>query len=349
MELTVVGFNFKTSTLQDRERWILQDSDIPNFLQCIVRLSGVEGAVYLATCNRVEIYACLKRGAHPISLIDYWKNRLSLDDKETLPAYVYKGDEAYAHLLKVAVGLDSLALGEPQVLGQVKEAYAQALELKVTGPLLNFIFQQTFRVAKQIRTEIGIGKYPVSIASIALMLAEQIFGDFTDTEALVVGLGEMGMQTADLLSKRGVGKLVVTNRTEAKAKDFASRVGAEVHPFENLQEALSRADLVITCTASPVPVLTKEMFLGNKFVMRQRPTILIDLGVPRDIEPAVSNLNGVYLYNVDDLKTIADKNLAVRQKEAKLALEKIGTVARTFEDVWGKKVEWNRRACSSAG
>ena len=314
MELVSLGSNFKTTSISERERWTIAPARIPDFLNGLLQIPKVEGAVYLATCNRVELYVVCQDGVHLASLFQNFS-----------PAYVYKGKEAFAHLLKVASGLDSLVLGEPEILGQVKQAYAFALEQKVTGPLLNFVFQRVFSVAKQIRTETGIARYPVSISSVAVMLMEQIFGDFKNLTAMVVGLGEMGLQTSELLLKRGVKKLIRANRT---------KVSENIVSLDHLEEILPTIDLVVTATSSETPLISKEM-ISKKM---ENPLVMIDLGVPRDIEPSVANLENVYLYNVDDLKTVADKNLAFRQKEAEFAEKMVEKALATFELEWEKRI-----------
>lgn len=311
MDLIVFGVNFKTTSIAQREAWVVE-----NFY----REEGVHGVVILATCNRVEIYAAVEAGFSP---------------EKFSPAYTYKNEAAFAHLLKVVCGLDSMVLGETEVFGQVKQAYHRALELKTTGPLLNFVFQRAFQVAKKIRTETGIGRYPVSVGTVAILLLEQIFGCLKGVRALVVGLGEMGSQTAKLLRERGVEKLYLINRTEILSRDFAKHLGESVEAFawKQLEVVLPQADVVITSARSPSWIFSKE-----NFSKREDFQVWIDLGVPRAVDPAIGRLDGVYLYNVDDLKTIAEKNLANREAEGRLAEVLIQKQLLTFQIEWTKRV-----------
>ena len=343
MELIAFGFNFKTSSIAAREGFRLADERVPAFLVGLKALPSVSGVVYLSTCNRVEIYAAISRNSGVAGLMQYWIDFLGIKDVGSAPSYFYKSGEAFAHLIRVASGLDSLVLGEPQVLGQVKESYAKALELKVTGPLINFIFQQAFRIAKQIRTETGVAKYPVSISSVALMLVDQIFGSLKERTALVVGLGEMGAQTAELLVKREVNDLIVFNRTLSVAEAFAKKWGVKSCSLDALETVLPLADLVVTSTASSNPIISRQMIEGAMRAKKEKALVLIDLGFPRDIAPETSEVDNIYLYNVDDLKKIADQNLAVRKKESLLA-----------EIILEKEIaffvsEWERRTAIAKG
>lgn len=320
MDLAVFGLNFKTSSIEKREACTIPADRMADFLKKLSMEEGVRGVVYVATCNRVEIYAALQ-------------HRFSF--KQFSPAYAYFNEEAFAHLLRVACGLDSLVLGENEIFGQVKRAYLKSLELKTAGPL-HFVFQKVFQMAKKIRTETGIARSPSSIATVALLLLEQIFGEWNPLNVLVIGLGEMGKQTARLLDERGVQKLYIMNRRENFAKDFASSLSSnvEILALDSLKEILPKVDIVVTATASPHYVLTKGMpFKQDRF------QVLIDLSTPRDVEPGLGRLENIYLYNVDDLKAIAEKNLENRLQEARVAEEMIKKYLPVFEKEWFKRVE----------
>ncbi|MDP2599778.1 MAG: glutamyl-tRNA reductase, partial [Deltaproteobacteria bacterium] len=202
---------------------------------------------------------------------------------------------------------------------------------------LNFAFQQAFRIAKQIRTQTGIARFPVSVSTVSLMLLEQIFGDFKEVTALVVGLGEMGRQTAELLKERGVQKLIIMNRTYQRAREFASVLKAEACPLDALTTVLPLADMVVASTAAPSPILMAQTVQEALAQRKERPMVLMDLGFPRDIAPDAAHFENAYLYNVDDLKEIADKNLSQRQKEAKRAEEIINKSLLGFESDWMKR------------
>lgn len=334
MELVVLGHNHLTTSLAERERWNVAVPLVVSFLKEVNSLSSMEGAVYLSTCNRVELYGVATKTQEATPLLEVWKRFLK--EKSPLePAYCYRQTEAFSHLLRVVSGLDSMVLGENEVLGQVKRAYAQSLELGTTGPLLNFTFQQAMRLAKKVRSQTGIARYPTSVSTVAMMLLDQVFGDFGSLQGLVIGLGEMGRQTAKMAKERGVSKLFVMNRTEAKAHLFAKEVPSEVVSMEVLSEVLQKADFVVTSTSSETPLISEASFLSGK--TRSKPIVMIDLGVPRDIEAELGKRQEVYLYNIDDLKTIADRNRQFREKEAALAEEMIGDSVKTFWQEWEKR------------
>lgn len=343
MELIVAGLNFRTHALAEREGFALSSEKISAFLKGLSRLEFVGGAVYLQTCHRLELYAGLRKGFDAERLIGFWREfflESALDPKERLvwkdPSYVYRGPAAFRHLLRVASGLDSMVVGETEILGQVREAYARSLEEKTSGPLLNFVFQQALRFAKAIRTETGISKHPVSVSTVALMLLERIFGDFESVRGLVVGLGEMGTQTAQLLMERKIAKLFLMNRTLAKAQHFCREWGAFLLPFGNVETVLGDIDFLVSCTTASSPLITLEKSAAP-LRARKKPLVLIDLGVPRDVAPALGEFENVYLYNVDDLKTIAEENHRLREKEAALAEEKIAAIVENFEGEWSKR------------
>ena len=337
MKLIVLGQNHKTATIAEREGWTVSKEKTPPFLHGFLTMPGVHGAVYLSTCNRVEVIAAVQKEIAPSLLIDYWKEHANGKGTEAGPSYIYSDERAFGYLVRVACGLDSLAMGETQILGQIKQAYLQSLELKTSGALLNSTFQKILQIAKKIRTETGITRCPTSISSVAVMLAEQIFGDFEGVSAMVVGLGEVGRQTAALLHKRGIKNLMVTNRTYAKAQEFLDSRPLDASPFffHELETKLNEVDLVITCTSSPTPILTKEMLRG--VTQKDRPMVLVDLGVPRDIASEAGEHPGIYLYNIDDLKTIAAKNISLRKEEALLAERIIQEESLQFVSAWKKR------------
>lgn len=343
MELIVAGVNYRTHALAEREGFALPSEKISPFLKSLAGLDFVGGAIYLQTCHRLELYASLRKGFDPERLFYFWREffgEAACAGKERFiwkePSYVYRGSAAFQHLLRVASGLDSMVVGETEILGQVKEAYARSLREKTSGALLNFVFQQGLRFAKEVRTQTGISKHPVSVSTVALMLLERIFGDFESVRGLVVGAGEMGTQTASLLVERKIAKLFLMNRTLAKAENFARQWGAFLLPFGNLEAVLGDIDFLVSATTSPVPVVTLET-CAAPLRERKKPLVLIDLGVPRDVEPALGDFENVYLYNVDDLKTIAEENRRLREKEAALAEEKIAAIAENFEGEWTKR------------
>lgn len=333
MDIAVLGVNFKTNSLACREEWNVPTERRDVFLKAICALRGVQGVVYLPTCHRVEVYATVTPNFSPATLENHWRDFLGLKPAHRV-GYFYKNREAIQHLLRVACGLDSMVLGETEVFGQVKQAYQEALQQKRTDGLLNFLFQRVFQIAKQVRTETGLSRYPISISSIGLMLLEQVFGAFGDLKALCLGLGEMGTQTAQALVKRGVRKLWLANRNEPKAVEWSKRLGstAQAVAWSELDTLFPQVDIVIAATAAPQFVLSLEQMKS------QAPLkVLLDLGVPRNIDPAIGKQENVFLYNVDDLQTIANKNLVNRQQEAALAEKLIRKEMGQLEVGWQQR------------
>lgn len=331
MEFSVIGINHQTSTLAERESRTIPAERQTEWLNGLRNTPGVHGVVYLSTCNRVELYTAVEPEV-------VWN---------PMPfSYQYRNGEAFAHLLRVACGLDSMVLGETQVFGQLKEAYQRCLTAGVTGGLLNFAFQQAFCGAKQIRSETGINRFPTSVGSVGMMLLEQIYGEFKNRTGLVIGLGEMGSEAAKLLAERNVGKLLVMNRSRDKAEEFVrgSSSPGEVVSFGAWEEALPRADFVVTATGAVEPILSREIILRHFLRDGDAPRVLLDLGVPRDVDPALGQAPGLYLYNVDDLKTIANQNRSLRETEAKRAEAMVERLTVIFKKQWEARCQMGVRS-----
>ena len=262
---------------------------------------------------------------------------------------VERGSNAFAHLLRVASGMESMVFGENEVFGQLKRAYQTAFEHKTTGPLLNFTFQEAFRWAKSIRSETGIGRYPTSVSTVGLKLLEEIFGDVQTREGFVLGLGEMGRQMVKLLKDRGVRRLIAANRTYETGRIFAEEQGIEVIHFEDRKFLLDKVDFVVTCTGAETPVLTEKEFAD--IPLRDSPLVLMDLGLPRDIAPSLSARSDLFLYNIDDLRRIAETNSAARRQDGLQADAIIQKGVASFEEEWLKRVCFSGafRARSSFG
>lgn len=336
MELITLGWNHRSDALKERETLQIPPAAADDFLIGGARRPGIGGLVYLGTCNRVEATLLVRDGGAP-EFLDYW-GRFVKSVAPLRPAYCHRGGAAFGHLLRVACGLDSMVLGENEVFGQLKQAYARSLALKTSGSLLNFVFQQVLRFSKKIRSQTGISRYPVSCSTVALMLLNQVLGDLKPLKGLVIGLGEMGRQAAKMARERGVGSLWVMNRTESKAMAFAREVDAEVVPINSLAEALAGADFAITSTSSPEPVIRQSDISS---LGRSTPLVLVDLGVPRDVEETLGQREEIFLYNMDDLKAIADRNRASREKEAALAEAMIGRKVGLFLEGWEKRRSLN--------
>ena len=322
MQVFVVGLNHRSAELSIRERYAIAEGEREAFLQRASRLPHVEELVALSTCNRVELYGASR---HPQlaarNLLEFLAESRGGRHEDLEPyTYYYSGSEAVAHGMKVACSLDSLILGEAQILGQVKEAYRFALDGGNTGRVTNKLFHQLFSVAKRVRTETAIGAYPVSVSYAAVVLAKQIFGDLKDKKALIIGAGKMSGLALRHLKTAGVQKFYVCNRTEDRALRMAQQYGGEVIPFSNFEKWLSDVDVVITSTNASHYLIDAAMveraFKGRK----GSPVFFIDIAVPRDVSPEVNQLSHVFLYDVDDLGAVVEANKESRVKEAERAL-----------------------------
>jgi glutamyl-tRNA reductase len=312
MSLLVVGLNHRTAPVEVRERIVFDASRLPQALAALSALPGVEEAAIVSTCNRTELYCAVTDGS--AALADW----LAVQSGVSLADCLYRigGEEAVRHVFAVAAGLDSMILGEPQILGQLKDAYRAAQQAGTAGPLLNRLFQQTFAVAKQVRTETAIGANAVSVASAGIQLARRIFANFERHTALLVGAGEMIELSARHLHAQRIGRLVIANRSLARAERIAEGLQASAILLDAIEAHLPQADIVISSTARPGFVITLPAVEAALRARRHRPVFMLDIAVPRDIDPAVAGLEDVYLYTIDDLRQVVDVNLKARQEEA---------------------------------
>lgn len=314
--LFLLGASHHTAPLAVREKLTL---DGPRSYELAARLRqtpGLREFALLSTCNRVELYSV---AATP-EAIDAARRSLGevtgCSPADLAGVVVQRNNhEAIEHLFAVAAGLDSQILGEAEILGQVKDAYHQALEQQWTGPVLNRVFQKTFQAAKHLRTHTAVGEGQISIATVAVDLAGKIFGDLAPVRILVVGAGEIGLKTVQAFQSRGAKSITVASRTLSKAEEAVAQNGGWAASLEELPEVIANADIVATSTSAPYAVVTREMAAFAMKRRPQRPLFLIDLAVPRDVEPEAGNISDVYLYNLDDLARIAESNLAQRQAE----------------------------------
>lgn len=323
MSVVVIGLSHRSAPVELRERFAFAENNIPEALQQLRESGLITEGVVLSTCNRVEIYA-----ATAVPVDDRFFGRLKNFLVEHHAYDGELGDELYTlaephslqHLFKVAAGLDSMVIGETEIFGQLKKAYDLAFANKFTGARLNKAFQRAFNVAKHIRTETNIQRGSVSVMSAAVELAEKIFSDLAKHEVLVIGAGETSEKTARALQSRGVKKITVTNRSPERAEALAAELGSgtATTPFENWPQEFERIDIAISSTAAPAHILDCAKLEPLMRRRRNRPLLLVDIAVPRDIDPAVSELDNVYLYNVDDLKAIADEYLKLRHEELDL-------------------------------
>lgn len=316
MHLFNFGINHRTAPVNIREQTAFAPDKLVTALADITDAGGAREATILSTCNRTEIY-CSHEQANENSLIGWFCDYHRLQAKEIEP-YLYRhpGDEAVRHAFRVASGLDSMVLGEPQILGQMKEAFATAHKTGVTGKLLNQLFQHTFSVAKQVRTDTQIGASAVSVAYAAVKLAKQIFSDLSQKTVLLIGAGETIELTAQHLSQQQVGHIIVSNRTVERAQKLSSLVHGEAITLSELPTRLHEADIVITSTASQLPILGKGAVEQALKKRRHRPIFMVDLAVPRDIEAEVGELSDIFLYTVDDLQNVVEENLQSRREAA---------------------------------
>jgi glutamyl-tRNA reductase len=319
MPLLAIGLNHTTAPVNIRERLTFGPDIIVAALRGLTDLAGVREGVILSTCNRTEVYCDVEDDAQ--ELTREWLagfHGLAIEDISPY-LYAHEGRQVVEHLLSVASGLDSLVLGEPQILGQVKSAFQTAREAGRTGKLLTRLFQHAFSTAKQVRTDTAIGDSPVSVAFAAVSLARQIFSDLSEQTALLIGAGETVELAARHLSQNGIGRIIVANRTIGRAQELASQFDAYAIGLTELPAHLAEADIVIASTASPVPVLGKGAVESALKRRRHRPMFMVDIAVPRDIEAEVGELEDVYLYTVDDLDEVIQSNLRSRQEAAEQA------------------------------
>ncbi|WP_346797525.1 glutamyl-tRNA reductase [Halomonas sp. Bachu 37] len=316
MTLLALGINHRTATVAVREKVAFSPTQLESALTELRGLPQISEAAVLSTCNRTELY-CVTDAAGEQTVLDWLGNfhNLRVEDLARC-AYHYLDNDAARHLMRVAVGLDSMVLGEPQILGQLKDAYQQARKAQGLGGELERLFQHTFAVAKQVRTETGIGKNPVSVAYAAVSLASRIFDDFSRSRALLIGAGETIELVARHLHQAGVRQLTVANRTRERAERISAELGGEAITLEEIPEALERADIIISSTAAPLPILGKGMVERALKKRRHRPVFMVDIAVPRDIEPEVGELADVFLYTVDDLEEVIQENRRHRQVAA---------------------------------
>jgi glutamyl-tRNA reductase len=329
--ITLIGVSHQSAPLALRERMAYKEDGLMESLQDLTARKGVSEAVILSTCNRVEVLARVEPGHHPNLLADYLveTGKLSAAELES-SSYRFEGDAAVRHVFRVASGLESMVLGEPQILGQMKTAYGLAREAGSVGPILDRLMRDALSGAKKIRTETGIARLSVSIASAAVDLARKIFGDLTGQSALLLGAGQMGDLVATHLVSRGVERLVVSSRTYTNAAAFAEKHNGTACNWSEFPGWLEKVDIVVTGTAASHIVLEKEVVQKAIRARRNRPLFVIDIAVPRDVDPAVNDLNNVYLYDIDDLQTVVDKNLHERRKAAELAQKVVEEEVRSY-------------------
>ena len=327
MSLVVVGLNHRTAPVEVRERIVMEAARLSGALASLSAAPGIREALILSTCNRTEVYCAVESAdAAPGD----WLEAHSTPPLPHGCLYRFDGIDAVRHVFSVASGLDSLVLGEPQILGQLKDAYRAAQRAGTAGPQLNRLFQTTFGVAKQVRTGTAIGAQAVSVASAGIQLARRVFAGFESHTALLVGAGEMIRLAVRHLHAQGIGRMIIANRSLNRAQRIAEGLPASVILIDQLAAHLADADLVISSTARPGHVIALADVRAAIEARRHRPMFMLDLAVPRDIDPAVGGLEDVYLYTIDDLRETVDVNLRARQDEAAAAHRIVEVEAERF-------------------
>jgi glutamyl-tRNA reductase len=316
--IVLTGLNHKTAPIAVREKIFAGCTEKNDLLPRLLSVNGVEEVLYLSTCNRVEIIASIEESGIALKdLKDFLARNGGLTEKEATGCfYEYHGEEAVRHMFRVASSLDSMVMGEAQILGQVKEAYREALEKYATGVVLNRLMHCSFRAAKRVRSETGIAVNPVSVSHAAVELAKKIFGSLDGKKILLIGAGEMAELTGQQLIGKGAQSIIIANRSLAQAEILAEKFHGEAASLAALETKLVEVDIVISSTGASDFIVTADMLRKIHHQRKNRLLFLIDIAVPRDIEPAASSLENVYLYNIDNLQDIVDENMNVRKKEA---------------------------------
>jgi glutamyl-tRNA reductase len=314
MAVNILGINHKTAPVALRERVAFAEDRLVAALTTLREEMGVAEALILSTCNRTEVYWS---GTASGSDLSQWLERHHGNDLDLAASvYIHQESRAIEHAFSVASGLDSMVLGEVQILGQLKDAYRIAQESGSTGPILNKLFQAAFSAAKRVRTETRIGANAVSLASATVSLARRVYEDLSAHNALLIGAGDMNALTARHFMSAGIKRMVIANRTLSRAQTLAAELNAHAVPLSDLDQELAAADIVISCTASLEPLISKRAVEAAIRARRRRPIFMVDMAVPRDIDPLVAELEDVYLFSIDDLQQLVDENIQQRELAA---------------------------------
>ena len=322
MNLFLVGLSYRTAPVSVRERYAVAPALLAERDAKLVAEARLDEGALLSTCNRTELFGATRAGDHALELMHRFL-REELGDGSAAPVQIYEleGGEVVRHLFRVAGGLDSMVLGEAQILGQVKDAYRAAVAAHSCGPVLGRLFQHAFRAAKRMRSETGLGESSVSVARVGVALAREIFEDFAGKRVLLVGAGEMAESALRGLREAGADQISVVNRTLGSAVELASRHGGAAHPLEELPAELARADIAITSVQVERPLLGAAELEHALEQRRGHPLLIVDLGIPRNVDSAAAALDNVYLYDLDDLEATADRGRQLRAAAADSARE----------------------------
>src|ERR1700729_405250 len=330
MRFQLIGVNHKRGSLEVRERMAIPESRLPDMCRELAAYPGIEEGIVISTCNRVEIVTHTSNGT--ADLRGFLRDHFHLETKELDPhLYEFRGKDAVRHLFRVASSLDSMVIGEAQILGQVKEAYATARAVGAVGGQLDQLFSRAFAVAKRVRGETAVGSSSVSIASVAVELAKKIFGSLQGKVVFIVGAGKRSELAARHLIAHGCESIFVSNRTYDRAISLAEKFNGQAIKFDDLYDSCDRAEIVITSTGAPHAIFRREH--GEQFLSRRknRPMFFIDIAVPRDVAPDMAKLDGIFAYDIDDLQQAVSSHVADRSKEAELAEAIIASEVEKFE------------------
>jgi glutamyl-tRNA reductase len=320
-DLFVVGISWRTAPVAIREKLAFRDEEVPEALKALVQRPDVAEAMLISTCNRVEVYGVTRSSSQAAAqqVKRYLADERGGGDAESA-LYQHVDQAAIRHVFQVAAALDSLVLGEAQILGQLKQAYGVATASQASGPVLGRCLERAFGAAKRVRNETTIARGAANVSSVAVELATRVFGDLTGKTVLVVGAGKMSTLAARHLRQAGVADIVVTNRSIERAAKLAEEIDAVARPWEQLEDLLVAADVVVSSTGARQPILTPALFKRVTKARRWKPLMVVDIAVPRDADPAIAELDGVYLFDIDDLERVVAANLAERAKAAEAAL-----------------------------
>jgi glutamyl-tRNA reductase len=338
--VVVTGISHKTASLELRERLALDEDAALRVVRGLLESGSVCEAVALSTCNRTEVYMYGRDAlaAHQAAVADLARHAGVASRELESSLYSHSGDAAIAHLFRVTSSLDSMVVGEAQIVAQMKAAYQSACEQGFTSVVFNRLFRHALEVGKRVRTETGIGERPVSVSSAAVELAQQVFGKLRDHTVLIIGAGETSELTVTHLKAHGIERIMVTNRTFGVAEELAGRVGGRAVPFDDLEGHLAAADIVISSTAAPHYVVTRENVKRSLRQRRHRPIFLIDIAVPRDLDPEIARVHNAFLYDIDDLRHVVERNRHEREKDAEHAERIVEEELRSVDD-WLRSLE----------
>ncbi len=330
MAFLVLGINHRTAPVELREKVVFAELELPEALRELTQVPQIREAVIVSTCNRTELYCHAEDETAALAdWLAHWHDLASQHIESSI--YRLEGVRAVTHLFSVASGLDSMIIGEPQILGQLKDAYRAAHNSQCTGPHLNRLFQAAFSVAKRIRSGTQIGSNSVSVAAAAVNLARTVFDNLSERTALLVGAGETIALAARHLASNGVTRMIVANRTLANAQELAQEFSAYAITLDSLGAHLQEADIVISSTASPTPIITYEMVKAAIRVRKHRPIFIVDIAVPRDVDSKVAKLEDVYFFTIDDLHSVVNTNMETRRQAARDADQLIAAEVDHFE------------------